>query len=107
VLITGTDTGVGKTVAAAVIATALKTHGVDIGVMKPVATGFQEGDPQSDPAWLRAVVEVDEPLDLLSPYRLATPASPLVAAARAGIAIDITRILEIGRASCRERVKMR
>ena len=39
VFITGTDTGVGKTVVAAGLALALRARGVRVGVMKPVATG--------------------------------------------------------------------
>jgi dethiobiotin synthetase len=37
--ITGTDTGVGKTVVTAGLARALKAKGVDVGVMKPIASG--------------------------------------------------------------------
>ena len=37
--VTGTDTGVGKTLVTAAIATVLRRRGTDVGVMKPVATG--------------------------------------------------------------------
>ncbi|MCR4287093.1 MAG: dethiobiotin synthase, partial [Deltaproteobacteria bacterium] len=37
--ITGTDTGVGKTFVTALIASALKSMGLNAGVMKPVETG--------------------------------------------------------------------
>ena len=39
VFITGTDTEIGKTVVAAGLALALKERGLDVGVMKPAATG--------------------------------------------------------------------
>ena len=39
VMITGTDTGVGKTVVAGAIAGALRRRGLDAGVMKPIQTG--------------------------------------------------------------------
>jgi len=39
IFVTGTDTGVGKTVVAAGIAGAARAAGLDVGVMKPVATG--------------------------------------------------------------------
>ena len=42
--ITGTDTGCGKTVVAVALALALRKRGVDVGVMKPVATRRVEGE---------------------------------------------------------------
>ena len=42
IFITGTDTGVGKTVAAAAIARLLLNRGIDVGVMKPVTSGCVE-----------------------------------------------------------------
>ena len=42
IFITGTDTEVGKTVVAAGLASALKTRGIDVGVMKPVASGAEK-----------------------------------------------------------------
>ena len=40
IFITGTDTEVGKTLVAAGIAGALRRDGIDVGVMKPIATGL-------------------------------------------------------------------
>ena len=69
VFVTGTDTGVGKTVVTAAIATALKGQGVDAGIMKPVATGVTESQGSlSDPAWLRSVTGVTDPPDLIAPF---------------------------------------
>ena len=42
IFVTGTDTGVGKTVIAGGLAASLSSIGVDVGVMKPVATGGEE-----------------------------------------------------------------
>ena len=42
IFITGTDTGVGKTVIACGVARLLKSWGVNVGVMKPVAAGDQD-----------------------------------------------------------------
>ena len=39
IFVTGTDTEVGKTVVTAALAHALRLRGIDVGVMKPVATG--------------------------------------------------------------------
>jgi len=44
VFVTGSDTGVGKTVVAGAIAAAIKAQGMDVGVMKPISTGAREID---------------------------------------------------------------
>ena len=93
--VTGTDTGIGKTVVTAAITTAFKACGVDAGVMKPIATGAGGIDAGlSDPDWLMSATGVHDPSDLISPYRFQSPASPLVAALQAGRPLDPTRILE-------------
>src|SRR5206468_4450951 len=94
VFVTGTDTGVGKTVVTATIATALKGRGVDAGIMKPIATGSADGHALSDPDWLLSVTETRDAPDLVAPYRFRLAASPLVAAAHANVAIDLTRITQ-------------
>jgi dethiobiotin synthetase len=90
IFITGTDTGVGKTVVAAVLARLLKLHGVRVTVMKPVTSGClvdAHGTHSEDAellAWAAGVpVEHD-----LAPYRLLAPIAPSVAASREGIRID-------------------
>jgi dethiobiotin synthetase len=93
--ITGTDTGVGKTIVTAAIATAFKVRGINAGIMKPIATGREWKDAGlSDPEWLRSVTGIQDPSDLVAPYRFPLPAAPLVAAAQAGRPIDPIRILE-------------
>jgi dethiobiotin synthetase len=49
-LVTGTDTGVGKTVLAGAIIAALRARGVRVGALKPVITGLDEA---ADPHWPR------------------------------------------------------
>ncbi len=87
--ITGTDTGVGKTVVSCSLAAAFARRGHTVGVMKPCETG--DGD---DAARLIAATGRPLPLGDVSPYRFALPASPEVAALAAGATIDLTRILE-------------
>jgi dethiobiotin synthetase len=89
--VTGTDTGVGKTVVACALARALRARGVDVGVMKPVETGVGADGP-SDALALRAAAGGDDPLDLLCPQRFALPAAPIVAAAHAGARLDLDAI---------------
>lgn len=83
--VTGTDTGVGKTVVAAGIAAALARRGVDVGVMKPVATGGVRRNGRlvsEDAEFLRRAACVSDPLDFINPVCLAAPLAPLYAARR-------------------------
>ena len=95
IFITGTDTGVGKTIVAAAIARLLKLRGVNVGVMKPVTSGCIEsgGKLVSEDAELLAwgaSVNPDEPD--IAPYLLKTPIAPCVAASMEGVRIDFGRI---------------
>ncbi len=95
VFITSTDTGVGKTLVAATVASALKAQGVNAGVMKPIVTGPADGHALSDPDWLLAITESRDAPDLVAPYRFQLAAAPLVAADHANVAIDPTRIMQV------------
>lgn len=95
IFITGTDTGVGKTVAAAVIARILRDRGINVGVMKPVTSGCVEtdGKRQSEDARLLAFgarLDPDDPD--IAPYCLAAPLAPSVAASMEGTRIDFGQI---------------
>ena len=95
IFVTGTDTGVGKTVVAAGLAAALRRSGYDVGVMKPIATGGvrrREGLVSEDAEFLAHVADVPEPLHIISPVVLAEPLAPTVAARRAGLAIDLDAV---------------
>lgn len=78
--ITGTDTGVGKTLVSCALARGLRTAGVDVGVMKPVETGVSGSGPEDARALIRAADVADE-LDLVCPIQYAMPAAPQAAAA--------------------------
>lgn len=94
--VTGTDTGVGKTVVAAAIAGLLKKRGHDVGVMKPVQSGgvLQNGQLVSEDArFLTLASRVADDSALVNPYCLRTPVSPNVAASIEGIEIDPRFIL--------------
>jgi dethiobiotin synthetase len=92
VFVTGTDTGVGKTIVTAVLITALRAQGIFPGVMKPVETGIAGGSV-SDAEWLMSVAGIEDELDLVSPYRFETAAAPMVASARERVRIEPDRIL--------------
>lgn len=95
IFITGTDTGVGKTLVACGLAALLRDSGYKVGVMKPVETGCEERDgrlfPQ-DAFYLKEASGCDEPLEKICPYSLKDPLAPSIAAERSGVKIDVDRI---------------
>ncbi len=93
VFVTGTDTGVGKTVVACALARGLRAAGVDVGVMKPVETGVPASGPE-DALALRAAAGVDDPIELVCPLRFGLPAAPLVAARAEGREASLAPIRE-------------
>lgn len=92
--ITGTDTGVGKTVVTGVVGLALIDYGLRVGVMKPIETGTAFDNPPhtSDGERLRDLLIPHESLDFISPYRFEPSLAPLAAAQWAGTSIDLARI---------------
>lgn len=94
--VTGTDTGVGKTVAASAIVRALRAEGLDVGVFKPIETGVGDAGPL-DALALRKAAEVDDALELICPIQFSLPAAPNVAAAHAATSVDLTRIRDAWR----------
>ena len=88
VFVTGTDTGVGKTLVARALVRGLRSRGLDVGVMKPVETGAGAAGPL-DARALREAAGVEDPLELVCPFALALPAAPTVAAEDEGRAIDL------------------
>lgn len=101
--VTGTDTGVGKTVVTAALALALRRQGVDVGVVKPVQTGARAGDPASDAMLLKEWVGLDEGADALCPFSFPQPLAPLVAARLEGRALALDEVAERTRALARGR----
>jgi len=81
IFVTGTDTGVGKTVVAAGIAGALRKDGIDVGVMKPVATGIPQkiGFKSHDSELLAKTAGAKDPENEINPIFLPLEASPLTA----------------------------
>ena len=95
--VTGTDTGVGKTLITAGLGYALRARGIDAGVMKPVETGCPTRDGRLRPLdalTLRDASGSRDALDLISPYRFREPLAPMVAAERSGRRIDVGRLQE-------------
>lgn len=91
--ITGTDTGVGKTVVTACLASLFRGRHLDAGVMKPVETGVAGGGRKiSDAELLLQASGVRDALSEVSPCRFATPASPYQAAQLENISVDAAGI---------------
>jgi dethiobiotin synthetase len=95
IFVTGTDTGVGKTVAAATLARLLRRRGVNVGIVKPVTSGCVEhnGSLVSEDVKLLSWAAGDTaPLADRAPYLLRAPLAPSVAAELEGSRIDFGRI---------------
>ena len=91
--VTGTDTGVGKTVVTCALATALRARGRRVAVMKPVETGVVDRPEDADR--LRAAAADRAALDDVCPYRFEAPLAPSVAARLAGVTIDVERLVAL------------
>ena len=95
IFITGTDTEIGKTVVAGGLAAALKAAGIDVGVMKPIASGGVEHKGRivsEDAIFLKHAAQVDDALDLINPICLRHPLAPSVAAEIEGVSIHPQQI---------------
>lgn len=97
IFVTGTDTGVGKTVVASGIAAALRSRGINVGVMKPIHTGckIRKGVliPE-DSIQLAKSSDVNDPLELITPYTFKEAVAPFVAAIENKMIIDTDRIIK-------------
>jgi dethiobiotin synthetase len=94
--VTGTDTGVGKTLVAVALLHAFARHHQRVIGMKPVAAGaVREGDgwASDDALALRAASTCKVPPDLDNPVLLPDALSPHIAAERAGVRIDIDHLV--------------
>jgi dethiobiotin synthetase len=95
IFITGTDTGVGKTVVAAALVRALVAQGHRVAVMKPVASGSHrtpQGLRNEDALALIAASNVAAPYSQVNPYCFEPAISPHIAAEEACIAVDTAHI---------------
>jgi dethiobiotin synthetase len=81
-IVTGTDTGVGKTVATAALACAVRLAGIDVAVCKPVQTGIADGDDD-----LVEIARLSGVRELYPGWRYPEPLAPVAAATRADAAL--------------------
>jgi len=102
-LVTGTDTGVGKTWVSCGVLRAARAAGLRVAARKPAETGC-DPDPSGalvgiDAVALQAAAGGDEAVDAVCPIRLPDPLAPAFAARRGGVTIDVPEIV----AGCRRR----
>jgi dethiobiotin synthetase len=104
--VTGTDTGVGKTVLAAALTAALRAEGVDVAAFKPVVTGLDEAEAGAE----RVAAGPPRPLDHellaaaagrpaheVAPHLFGPPVSPHLAAQLAGTVLEPAALVAAAR----------
>lgn len=93
--VTGTDTGVGKTVIAAALIKAIGMLGGRACAMKPIETGCtREGNSliPSDGMFLKSIARMDETLNQISPCCYENPLAPMIAAEIEGKSVNLNKI---------------
>ncbi|HTL50014.1 MAG TPA: dethiobiotin synthase, partial [Steroidobacteraceae bacterium] len=93
--VTGTDTGVGKTLITAALLRRLRESGLRVAGMKPVAAGSvagPEGPANDDALLLQAESSERHPYAVVNPWLFEPAIAPHIAADEAGVEIDTSRI---------------
>jgi dethiobiotin synthetase len=94
-VVTGTDTGVGKTRVACALLRRARARGLRVAGFKPVASGAEatpEGLRNDDALALQAAAGGSAAYADVNPYCFAPPIAPHLAARRAGVDIDVARL---------------
>ena len=91
--VTGTDTGVGKTLVSCALLHAFAAQGRHVAGFKPVAAGCDDDHHNEDAKRLRAASTVQATYGQINPYCFFRPIAPHLAARHAGVRIEFARIL--------------
>jgi dethiobiotin synthetase len=99
IFVTGTNTGVGKTVVTAAIVRLLAGQGLRVVGLKPVASGSERSGPgqslrNADALELQAASSIKLPYDRVNPFCFEPPIAPHIAAAEAGNPVGLAALLE-------------
>jgi dethiobiotin synthetase len=92
IYVTGTDTGIGKTLASVALLEALRACGLRAIGMKPVASGCELVDGEWRNADALALQQASDPVPpyaQCNPYALPEPTAPEIAAASVGIEVEL------------------
>ncbi|QOJ24201.1 MAG: dethiobiotin synthase [Gammaproteobacteria bacterium] len=89
--VTGTDTGIGKTIVSCALLRAFAAQGEKVIGMKPVVAG-SENDHWYDVEQLIAASNISAAREHINPYAFDPPVSPHIAAQQAGVDIDLAVI---------------
>jgi dethiobiotin synthetase len=92
--VTGTDTGVGKTLISCALLHGFAAQGRRVVGMKPVAAGCADGGQHEDVRQLRAAANVLASGGQINPYCFMQAVAPLLAARFVGVSINFARIVE-------------
>ncbi|MBB3798879.1 MULTISPECIES: dethiobiotin synthase [Xanthomonas] len=95
--VTGTDTGIGKTMASTALLHALRRQGHTAVGMKPVASGCEhtpQGWRNEDALALQAASAPQPDYATLNPYALPAPLAPELAAADVGVTLSLEPIVQ-------------
>lgn len=98
IFVTGTDTGIGKTLVSVSLMRLLHTAGLKVAGMKPVATGGAGSNGRlvnEDALLLQANASIRLDYNQVNPFVFELPVSPHLAAKKAGRDIDLQRIRQI------------
>lgn len=94
--VTGTDTGVGKTLVACALVHAFKMQGLKVAAMKPVASGSERtalGLRNGDAVALQQAANVSADYAAVNPYCFEAAIAPHLAARQLGLAIELPRLI--------------
>lgn len=102
IFITATDTGVGKTAVSSILVRCLIKKGLKVGGMKPLETGClkiidKNGNEFLNPydgIFLKEMACMDEPIDLVTPFRFELPLAPMVASELEKRPITVEKIFD-------------
>ena len=97
ILVTGTDTNVGKTYISCLLIRKLRQSGLTVGAYKPACSGAR-WDVSGSPHWddvedLRLATGSDVPVDLVCPQRFLAAVAPNVAASLEGTTVSSERLI--------------
>jgi len=96
IFITGTDTGVGKTLVTVTLMRSLAAKGLRVNGMKPVATGSERtsvGLRNDDALSIQRAATMSLDYEAVNPYAFEPAIAPHIAAARAGVNVELTRLI--------------